>query len=248
MLNQAEVNKWLADFVERLRNTFSERLIFVGHHGSWARGEAGPESDIDTIVILDHIESKDLTVYRDVIDAMSDAKRLASSFLGSISELRVWPRTDMVQLYYGCKSLHGTLDGLVDKPIDTDFIEDIRIKAAENLHLARHYLLHPHDLGKVVHKLYNPFKCCFFALQSWILLRDGKFLERKDDLLNSLSDADDREVICIARDWSELNQDRESRPLYYIQLLERWSRNMLSKFAETEFLAKNSVSKKQTGD
>jgi hypothetical protein len=182
-------------------------------------------------VILDHIEPNDLMVYRDIIYAMPDAKRLASSFLGSISELRVWPRADMVQLYYGCKPLHGTLDGLVDKPIDADFIEDIRIKAAENLHLARHYLLHPHNLSEVVNKLYNPFKCCFFALQSWMLLRDGKFLERKDDLLNSLSDADDREVIRIARDWGELNQDRESRPLYYIQLLERWSRNMLSGIA-----------------
>ena len=234
MLNQAAVDRWLADFAERLRDTFGEQLIFVGHHGSWARGEAGPESDIDTIVILDHIDSEILTAYRDVIYAMPDAKRLASSFLGSISELRAWPRIDMVQLYYGCKPLHGTLDGVVEKPTDTDLIEDIRIKAAENLHLARHYLLHPHDLSEVVHKLYNPFKYCFFALQSWILLRDGKFFAREDDLLNSLSNTDDREVIRIARDWGELNQDREARPLYYIQLLERWSRNMLSRLATYE--------------
>ena len=231
MLNQAAVDKWLADFVEQLHDTFGERLIFVGHHGSWARGEAGPESDIDTIVILDHIDSEDLAAYRDVIHAMPDAKRLASSFLGSTSELRIWPRTDMVQLFYGCKPLRGTLDGLVDKPTDAEVMEDIRIKAAENLHLARHYLLHPHDLNEVVHKLYNPFKCCFFALQSWLLLCERKFFARKDDLLNSLSDADDKEVIRISRDWDKLNQDREARPLYYIQLLERWSRNMLSRLA-----------------
>ena len=229
MLNQAAVDKWLADLLERLRDTFGERLIFVGHHGSWARGEAGPESDIDTIVILDDIGSNNLIAYRGVIDAMPNARRLASSFLGSISELQAWPRTDMVQLYYGCKPLHGTLDGLIDKPTDTDLTEDIRLKAAENLHMARHYLLHPHDLSEVVHKLYNPFKCCFFALQSWMLLRDGRFLERNDELLIFLSDADDREVIRIARDWGELKKDREERPLYYIQLLEQWSRNMLSR-------------------
>jgi hypothetical protein len=185
-------------------------------------------------VILDRIEPQDLSVYREVIEAMPDARGLTSGFLASLSELQVWPRSELVQCFYGCKVLYGTLDGLVEKPTDTDFIEDIRSKASANLHHARHYLLYPHELSEVVHKLYYPFKNCFYALQSWMVIRDGKFIARKDDLLKSLSDADDREVIRVTRDWWALEQDRGERPLYYIQLLERWSRNMLSRLVTDE--------------
>lgn len=67
-----------------------------------------------------------------------------------------------------------------------------------------------------------------------MVIRDGKFIARKDDLLKSLSDADDREVIRVARDWWTLEQERGERPLYYIQLLERWSRKMLSRLVTYE--------------
>lgn len=227
MLKQSEVDQWLTDFLKRLRKSFRERLIFVGHHGSWARGEAGITSDIDSIVIIDHIDTQDLTAFRDIIDAMPDAKHLASGGLFSISEIKTWPRFELIQLFYGCKTLHGTLNGIVEKPKSIDFKEDIRVKASSNLRQARHYLLYPHDWSKSVHKLYYPFKSCFYALQSWILLLDGKFIARKDKLLDSLSNSDDREVIQVVKDWKQLEQDLKKRPLYYIELLERWSRNML---------------------
>lgn len=173
---------------------------------------------------------------------MPDARRLASSAFISIAELRAWPRRELVQLYYGCTPLHGTLDGLVYQPRNADFIEDIRTRAAENLHVARYYLLHPHDMSTVVHKLYLRFKCCFFAVQSWMLLRDGKYVARKDDLLDVLLDAHDREAIRVARDWGELEQDRGARPLYYVQLLERWSRSMLLRIAAYEDSQHNKLS------
>ena len=234
MLKQSEVDQWLADFLKRLRKSFGERLIFVGHQGSWARGEAGTTSDIDSIVILDHIDSQDLIAFRDIIDAMPDAERLASGLLYSVSEIQIWPRFELIQLFYGCKTLHGTLTGIVEKPRSIDFMEDIRIKASSNLFQARHYLLYPHDRSKVVHKLYYPFKSCFYALQSWILLRDGRYIARKDELLDSLSNPEDREVIQVARDWKQLKQEFEKRPVYYIELLERWSRNMLSRLQAYE--------------
>ncbi len=104
---------------------------------------------------------------------------------------------------------------------------DIRLKASDNLFTTRHYLLYSHELNKVVHRLNYPFKYSFYALQSWVLLRDGKFVARKDELLDVLPDNDDREVVRVARDWRGSEKDRETRPSYYIQLLERQSRNML---------------------
>lgn len=231
MPDQAAAERWLAEFLERLRERFGGRLVFVGHHGSWARGEARPDSDIDTMVILDYIDAQDLSAYRDIVDAMPEADRVASGFLVSIAELKAWPRSGLLQFFYGCRVLHGSVDGIITKPTDTDLIEDIRIKASSNLFDARHYLLYPHDRAKSVNKLGYRFKNCFYALQSWMLLREAKFLGRKDDILDRLSDDDDREVVRVARDWAELEKDREARPLYYIELLERWSRKMLSRLA-----------------
>jgi len=227
MINQSEVDKWLDDFLERLHESFIDRLIFVGHHGSWARGEPKLGSDIDTIVVLDHINSHDLDVFRDIISSMPDAKNVASGALLAIPELQVWPRFDLVQLYYGCKVLHGTLDGIIEKTKNIDLIDCIRVIASANSHHARHYLLYPHNLSKAVHNLKYPFKSCFYALQAWILLKENKYVARKNGILKILKDADDKEVVLVARDWKELEEDRTKRPLYYINLLELWSRNML---------------------
>ena len=45
-----------------------------------------------------------------------------------------------------------------------------------------------------------------------------------------VSDDDDKDVIRVARDWKDSEKDREENPLYYIELLERWCRKMLSRF------------------
>ena len=42
---------------EDLRGLYGDRLRNVLLYGSWARGDAHPESDIDLLVVLDHVES-----------------------------------------------------------------------------------------------------------------------------------------------------------------------------------------------
>ena len=46
---------WMRQLSHRLQDAFGARLRFVGLQGSRARGEAGPESDIDAVVILDYV-------------------------------------------------------------------------------------------------------------------------------------------------------------------------------------------------
>jgi ADP-ribose pyrophosphatase YjhB (NUDIX family) len=236
MLDQSAVDSWLGDFVSRLRDAFADRLVFVGHHGSWARGEAGGESDIDTIVILDRIEPHDLATYRSVVHSMPGGGRDASGLVNSASEMRSRPRSELLQYFYGCQVLHGSLDGVVECPSAADLIEDARRKASNNLLTARHYLLYPHDLAQKVHGLHYPFKECVYTLQAWMLAQSGRFLPRKEDLLAELADADDRSVVAVARDWRETREDREARPRYYVELLERWSRQMLLRLGEVSHL------------
>jgi len=239
MLDQRAVDQWLGEFLTRLKNTFGDRLVFVGLHGSWARGEAKAESDIDITTVLDRVDPKNLRAFRNIIASMPNAKNLASGGLYSIVEKQAWPRFEGAQLFYEYKILYGTLDDIVKKPTPIDLLEDVRFKSSSNLFVARHYLLYPHDLMKIVHKLYYPFKCCFFGLQSWILLCEGRFVAPKDDLIDVLTDVDDREVVRVARDWRQSEKDREKRPLYYIELLERWSRKMLLRVQAYETTKRN---------
>ena len=230
MLDQEAVDRWLEDFVQALRAQFDERLVYVNHHGSWARGEGTPKSDIDTIVVLDQVEPEDLSRYREIVEQMPG--RLGSGGLLSVAEAQqAGPPGEWLQLFYGGRALHGSLDGIRKPPSNGEIIDDIRIKASSNLHVARHYLLYPHDPKEVVHRLAMPFKCCFFALQAWMFVQEGEFIGRKEDLLKALSDPLDREVVEVARGWHTSEQDRTERPLYYIQLLERWSSHMLGRLA-----------------
>ncbi len=50
-----DLDKYLADLIMNCRSTFGERLLYMGLQGSWLRGEANENSDIDVMVILDRV-------------------------------------------------------------------------------------------------------------------------------------------------------------------------------------------------
>lgn len=229
MMDQSQVDAWLDEFVTKLKEAFGDRLVWIGHHGSWARGEPREESDIDCVVVLDRIEDEYLIAFRDIVSSMPDAQKLGSGIFLSVAELRQIPRFELVQFFYGRKVLHGSIEGIVEPPEAADFISDIKIKASDNLHAARHYLLFPHEFPKVVGKLKYHFKNCFYALQSWVLLTQGKFINTKAEILDILSDPVDIEVIRVAKDWFKITDDLTTRASYYIEFLERWSRGMVRK-------------------
>lgn len=52
---------------DKLKKEFGDRLVFVGLQGSRARGEAREDSDIDLVVLLNHIDASNLERYRTII-------------------------------------------------------------------------------------------------------------------------------------------------------------------------------------
>lgn len=57
-------------FISALKNTFPDRVCFVGLQGSYVRGEATESSDIDIVVILDNISCEDVRRYRTMLNTI----------------------------------------------------------------------------------------------------------------------------------------------------------------------------------
>jgi predicted nucleotidyltransferase len=64
------INTALARFAAELRHRFGEAVVDVRLFGSFARSEAGEESDVDVAVVL---EGADWSTRREVIDLATDA-------------------------------------------------------------------------------------------------------------------------------------------------------------------------------
>ena len=55
-----KIDVWMEEITDKLKKAFKENLIFIGLQGSYNRGEAATESDIDVVVILDKLNFEDL--------------------------------------------------------------------------------------------------------------------------------------------------------------------------------------------
>jgi len=53
MTDRKRVSALLAEFKAKLQAIYADRLKGVFLYGSHARGEAGPESDVDIVIVLD---------------------------------------------------------------------------------------------------------------------------------------------------------------------------------------------------
>lgn len=58
------VDAWMAELLPQLQQVFDERLRYVGLQGSYRRGEATENSDIDVVVLLNTVALDDLDTYR----------------------------------------------------------------------------------------------------------------------------------------------------------------------------------------
>ena len=58
------IESYISRLRELLQARFGGRLLYVGLQGSYLRGEATDDSDIDIMVILDKLNVADLDAYR----------------------------------------------------------------------------------------------------------------------------------------------------------------------------------------
>ena len=48
-----DIQIYMSELIDQLKNAFDGRLLYVGLQGSYMRGEATEESDMDAMVVLE---------------------------------------------------------------------------------------------------------------------------------------------------------------------------------------------------
>lgn len=190
------IDEWLNLAIEKLQKTFSEKLLFVGLQGSYNRGEATDESDIDLVVILDKLSFEDLKEYRKIIDEMPN-NELACGFISGKEELQNWSKADLFQFFYDTKSLVGKLEDIIQPPSIEDIKKSIKISSETLYHATVHSFVHSTNYAE---DLQNLYKMTFFTLQAKYFTENNIYIKTKKELAECLNNAD-REIldICINR-------------------------------------------------
>ena len=173
---------WMRQLTHRLQDAFGARLRFVGLQGSRARGEAGPESDIDAVVILDAVSLADLRAYRALLAGMPEREKVCG-FYGGQAELARWDRGDLFQFIHDTIPFYGDLSALTP-PLGREEARRAALKGACDIyHGCTHGLLFDRDTAA----LRALYKMAAFALRAVYFCRTGEYIFRTDDLRERLT-------------------------------------------------------------
>ncbi len=216
------IEDWLARYLLAVTDTFADRLRFVGLQGSYRRGEATDESDIDVVLVLDTLELSDLAVYRTLVRTLPHADKVCG-FVCGLPELARWPASDLFQFVHETRPLYGSLEGLLPSVSRADIVQSVRLGASALYHAVCHSYLFA-DAAACLPSL---SKQAWFLLQERAYLLYGVYAPTPAELLPLLSEPD----AVILR----LYQHRRSLPALpdkevaacFDQLL-IWSRTLLS--------------------
>ena len=67
MMECFNIDNYLGKLISRCKESFGDRLVYVGLQGSYLRGEATENSDIDVMIVLDGFSVEDMKTYRDIL-------------------------------------------------------------------------------------------------------------------------------------------------------------------------------------
>lgn len=223
-----EIHTWMQMLVTALKKQFQDRLLFVGLQGSYQRGEATEQSDIDAVVILDGLTEADLSAYRAVLSAMPEHEK-ACGFVSSRKALLHWPKYEIFQLEQDTEAWYGTLAPLLPAVTEADIRESVRISAAGLYHAVCHsYLYDPP--AQAAAQLKAACKSCFFILRLCVYLRKGVYAPTKAALLDELH-GDERELLAAGMSWDGPNELHTRAQGGYTALLLGWLERILADMA-----------------
>lgn len=221
-----EIQTYLPALTDTLRRAFGRRLCYVGLQGSYLRGEATEQSDIDVMVILDGLTAEDLERYR-VLVAQTEEPEKACGFICGRAEMAHWNPLEICHLLHTTRDYFGSLQNFVPDYTQDDILNYIKLSLGNLYHGLCHTRIHAPEqtLRQALPELY---KQVFFILQNLHFLRTGDFYGTKKELLVHLS-SEDRAIL----QWEIDHRGRDDwEQDGAFELLFNWCQNTLNHLTE----------------
>ena len=190
-----DLDKYLADLILNCRSAFGERLLYMGLQGSWLRGEAHENSDIDIMVILDRFSVRDMDTYRGILREIGFYER-SCGFICGKDEMKHWNPLEVCQLRHTTKDLVGVLTDYLPPATREDEINYVKLSLGNLYHELCHRYIHA-DKDKNAAKFRGTCKSAFYLIQNLHFLESGCFILRKTDLKEAAA-KEDRIVLELA--------------------------------------------------
>ena len=216
------VESYMQSMIDALKDRFADRLLYVGLQGSYLRGEATENSDLDVVVLLDGLTVQDLAAYKSIVDRLPDPEK-ACGFICGRQEMAKWNPMEICNFVWGTKDYYGKIADYVPAYTKDDVVNFIKLSVGNLYHELCHRYVHG-DAEKNKRKLPGLYKSVFFVLQSLYYLKDGIFYPTKAVLMEHLV-GEDRPVMETAL---ELLHTQEYNFESVFALLLTWCQGVLA--------------------
>ena len=184
-----DITAWMNDFLQKLNHTFGNRVWFVGLQGSFARGEATENSDIDMVVILDELSAMDIQNYNKMLDTLPH-RELICGFLSGKDDIMNWEPSDLFQFCHDTTPIKGSLDEVLTLVDENAVNRAIKTGACNIFHGCVHNMLHE----KSEDILRGLYKSASFVVHAIVFKQTGKYIRHQKDMLKIVS-PDERVIV-----------------------------------------------------
>ena len=183
-----KIESYLEAVGRALRERFGDRLLYLGLQGSYARGEAGEESDIDLFVLLDRVEAADLDAYREMLRSLGEEEK-SCGFLAARADLAHWNPCEICQILHETQDCFGKLSDFVPPYTRADVRCYVKLLTG-NLYpeLCHRYLHAPREENE--RALAGSCRVVFYILQNLQYLRSGRYPRTRAELRAALTGTD----------------------------------------------------------
>ena len=203
-----DIGDYLQKQIGACKNTFRERLLYVGLQGSYMRDEATDQSDVDVMIILEDFSVADMDAYRRILKKIGEYEK-SCGFICGRNEMLLWNPLEVCQLRHTTKDLFGELKDYLPSATRQDEINYVKLSLGNLYHELCHRYIHA-DREKNMAAFRRTCKSAFFLIQNLHFLESGSFAVTKRELKEQVSE-EDRAILEMAEYPDEYDFDTAFR-------------------------------------
>ena len=183
-----DLNDYLEALILECKAAFGKRLLYMGLQGSYMRGEANENSDVDIMIVLDDFSVEDMDAYRDIL-ALIGYQEKSCGFICGKDEMTRWNPLEVCQLRHTTKDLVGVLMDFLPPATREDEINYVNLSLGNLYHELCHRYIHE-NRDKNTAKFRRTCKSVFYLIQNLHFLESGHFILSRKDLKAAASEED----------------------------------------------------------